>query len=206
MEPKFQTSFIPKKSLEESMVTRHPRGRVSLLAVLATIIFMGSFAVAVGVYFYEQFLIKAISAKSVDLERARSAIQPALIEELSSLDKQLTLSKNLLDKHLALSTLFRLLETWTLSNIWYDSFSYVDRGSAGIAITLVGHAKSFGALALQSDVFAKIPFMKNAVITNPNLDAAGNVIFDFTADIDAQLLSYARTLQESTAAVQSQTP
>jgi hypothetical protein len=59
-----------------------------------------------------------------------------------------------------------------------------------------GRAKSYASVALQSDVFAEIPFLKEQLFENPNLDPQGNVTFDYSAEVDPSLLSYVEALGE----------
>lgn len=197
MEPKFQTSFIPKQALEETATGRRARGSASLLLILAAIMFLGAVASAVGVFLYGKLLTQQIDAKTADLERARKEFDPALIERLADLDERLKASQELLGNHLALSSLLELLESYTLKNVQFESFRYANAAPDKITLTLRGRARSFGAVAKQSDTFAIVPFIKDPLISNPNLDPQGNVTFDFTATLDPALLSYEASLKSA---------
>ncbi len=194
MEPKFQTSFIPKRALEEA-ATGHPRrGTVGIVTVISLIIFLGSILAALGVFLYSRVVVQQIASKNSELERARGEFEPALIEALAQLDRRLGVSGELLKGHVALSPLFQLLGSLTLKSVRFESFKYGNDGPDKIIISLRGVAKSFGSVALQSDVFGKSPFIKNPIFANPNLDQDGNVVFDFTATLDSRLLSYSEAL------------
>ncbi len=54
-----------------------------------------------------------------------------------------------------------------------------------------GTARSFNAVALQSDAFGKSSIFKDPIFSNLNLDQEGDVVFDFSAVIDPVRVSYA---------------
>ncbi|OGG47953.1 hypothetical protein A2761_01035 [Candidatus Kaiserbacteria bacterium RIFCSPHIGHO2_01_FULL_51_33] len=196
MEPKFQTSFIPKQALEESTTGRRPRAAVSVFMVIGLILFLGSLASVLGVILYGEFLKQNIESKSADLERAKNEFEPALIQRLTALDRRMAASEELLKNHVSVSSLFELLQSYTLQNVRFETFRFATKG-AGSSLFMNGRAKSFAAVALQSDVFGKIPFIKNAIFASPNLDPEGNVTFEFSSELDPALLSYVAALKQA---------
>ncbi|HEY4517657.1 MAG TPA: hypothetical protein VJI74_02105 [Candidatus Paceibacterota bacterium] len=199
MEPKFQTSFIPKQSLAESATGRKPRRNASIFTIIALVVFLGSLAAAIGVFLYIQLLNQNIASKKADLERAKNEFQQALIQKLSRLDQRIIISEGLLRDHIAFSALFTLLQSYTLQNVRFEILKYDNQGPTKTTLTMHGSAKSFAALALQSEVFGKIPFLKDPIFANPNLDEKGNVKFDFHTTLDPALLSYAASLNSGSA-------
>jgi hypothetical protein len=195
MEPKFQTSFIPKQSLSQVPTPTRKTSHSPVFAlgtVIATVIFILAVTASALLFLYEQYLSSSIKSDQQSLAKAREAFEPALIQELTRLDQRIEAANQILDQHIAPSGLFNLLQTITLQNVQFTSFSY-DNGTASaglVHISLTGRAKSFKSVALQSDVVGTNQYLRNAAITNLGLDQSGNVSFDLTADVDARLVSY----------------
>lgn len=198
MDPKIQTSFIPKKSLatvakSQSANTSGTEGGISIVFLIALIIFISVLALAIGVFLYQQFLFQDIENKKVSLDRARSAFEPTLIEEMSRLDFRMKSASEILNNHKALSEFFSLLENTTLVSIQFKDFNYNIDESERISISMNGVASNFNSVALQSDIFGDNKFIQEPIFSNLNLDKKGDIVFDFTAFIDPKLLSYKDT-------------
>jgi hypothetical protein len=189
MEPKFTSSFIPKRSLEK--VAKGGRtSAVAIVPLISLIIFLTAVALSVGVFLYEQFLIQNINKKEQDLEAAREVLRSPLIDELIRLDARLTAARAVLGNHLVLTAFFNLLEEKTLSNVRFTNFSYEAKDDGTISVSMNGVARSFNAVAVQSEVFGDDRLIKNPLFSNLNVDQNGNVVFTFTASVDPRLLSY----------------
>lgn len=186
------TSFIPKKPLADTPPAYQKRS-VSILTLAAVVVFVITLALSVGVFLYKGLLASGIESKKADLERARGAFDPALIRELERLDKRLTISKQLLDEHIALSLLFDSLERNTSRNVRYNSFDY--SGSDGKKLTLMmrGEAKSYASVAFQSDAFVKTNIIRQPAFSDLTLDQRGNVVFTLSALVDSAALRYSNT-------------
>lgn len=183
------TSFIPKKP-QSPVAGRKRGGVINIFFLISLIVFLGALTVTVGVFLYEGFVKKNIAEKSTQLEQAREAFEPTLIEELSKLDVRMQSAQEILDSHVALSAFFELLERSTLKSVRFNSFANITSPEGRVGITMKGTARSFNSVALQSDVFGKDPFIRDPLFSNLNLDDLGNVIFDFSATLDPDLLSY----------------
>lgn len=190
MAEQFQTSFIPKKTFDVGAPTKQtPSSVAGIISFVAVILFVLSAVSAVGVFFYERFLIASIANKQETLERAKSAFEPELIRELSRLDDKFAIGRRLLDEHVAPSGVLDLLEDITLATVRYNSFAYlVDE--IGPRITLQGTGRTFSSIALQSDEFARNRSLREPVFSGLDLDERGNVSFSATALIDPVLVSY----------------
>lgn len=193
MEPRFQTSFIPKKPLVPGM---RPAGRriVGLFSLASVIIFVSIIALAAGVFLYQQFLLRSIESMKQSLDRARAAFEPALLEELKRLDSRIETSKKLLETHTAMTPVFQLLETNTLRNIRFSTFKY-SLGKGGVAtLAMDGEARSFSAIALQADLLASRHDFKNPVFADLSPEEDGFVGFTFNGAIDQRLVLYGPTV------------
>ena len=191
MEPKFQKSFIPKESLAGSVTkVRRVGGVVGIMTLLSLVIFIISIALSGGVFLYQQYLQRSIENKKDSIDRARAAFEPSLIRDLSRLDARIESAKEILSTHLAPSTVFSLLEDLTLQNVRFTNFSY-EATDGGIGkLKLRGIARSFNAIAQQSNLIGASIVVHDPIFSNLGLDDKGNVTFDFTATVDARLLSY----------------
>lgn len=189
MEPKFQTSFIPKRSLQETSTSRKIPKRVDLFFVLALLVLLLSLASAGGVFVYGKYVKTSIDNKAKELEEIKTAFDPALISEFSRLSKKMTVARDLLGSHISASAVFRALSDSTLKSVKFDDFTYLFAPDK-ITITMKGQSKNFASIALQSDLFNKNKVFKNIVFSNLNLDKNGNVNFVFSADIDSSNILY----------------
>ncbi len=197
MEPKFQSSFIPKGpiALGDNAPLGRPTRERSLLAFLSIMIFSGSVLLAVGVFGYKFYLNYSIASMATELERGRATLQPETVSELTRLNDRILSTEELIDNHLMLSPLFKFLETSTLRTARFTGFAYV-MTEQGLQLTMKGEAKGYSALVLQADLLNKSEYFKNPVFSDLNLDEKGNVGFSFTATVDPELLSYRREVEK----------
>jgi hypothetical protein len=186
------------------MQDRSPRPTHRNPFVFLNVIGVGILVVTVlasaGVFGLKTYTEQSIAAKKTSLDRQRAAFEPATIEELLRLDKRLTASQGLLKSHVAVTLLFDDLESRTGENVRFKSFKYEPAGQDRFAITMNGVAKSFNAVAIQSDSFGKSSVVKDPIFSNLNLDPTGDVIFDFGAIIDPVRINFATLIAGAAAA------
>lgn len=194
MEPKFRTSFIPKQPVAAAAPRKASRGASGLVFLLALIIFLASVALAAGVFLYREYLEQSIASKSEQLERAREAFEPALIQELTRLDSRLSTANALLRSHISVTAIFDLLEENTLEGVRFTDFRYSVGSGDSITLSMNGQATSYGAVALQSDAFGRTRFLRDPIFSDVNLDQEGLVSFKFNTFIDSSLINFERTL------------
>lgn len=194
MEDRVKTSFIPKASLNTKQ-QKSPKSNTTLnvFNLLGVVILVAAIVVSIGVFLLEQFTIQSIENKKESLERARAAFQPATIKELSRLDSRLQVGSQLLSSHIAPSKLFDVIEEETLSSVRFRDFSMSEAGAGRLAITMGGEAQSFNAVALQSDRFGANDLFSEVIFSNLNIDASGNVVFNFSAAVDKDEILYLGT-------------
>lgn len=200
MEPQFKTSFIPKQSLQEEVSHSSVRkkrsfgGGFSFGSLVSTVVFLAALGASAGLFLYEQYLDRSIVDKQQTLERAREAFQPALIRELQRLDNRITAAQNILDRHIAPSSIFGVLEGSTLQTVAYTEFSYKGEPSGAISLTMKGSARDFASVALQTDAYSEDPFIKDPVVSDIAVSDAGTVTFSFKGSADAQIVSFRNNL------------
>ena len=201
MPDRVTTSFIPKESLTSERGPVSPRKNPFVfLNIIAGGIIVLAILAAGGIFLLKTYTESSIASKRDSLEKQRAAFEPATIEELLRLDKRLTASAGLLRGHVALSLLFDDLESRTMENVRFKSFTYEQGAGNKFAISMGGIAKSFNSVALQSDAFGKSNIIKDPIFENLNIDQTGDVIFDFTAEVDPARISYATVVAAAGAA------
>jgi hypothetical protein len=187
MSEEFKTSFIPKKSLEKVSTSNVSKG-ISLPTVVALVIFFAVVLTAIGVFSYEKILTSNIASKSEQLRQAQEAFDTELIAELQRLDKKIQSANLVLDRHIAVSPLFELLEQKTLKSIRFTSFEYLNIGGE-VKIQMNGEAEGFASIALQSDIFGDDKYILEPIFGNLNPNDVGRVTFNFQAKVDPALLN-----------------
>ena len=195
METKFQTSFIPKTTLEP--VANGAKKPLGLFVFLSTIIFFISAVVAAGAFGWDKYLESRKTTMKSDLEKNIKAFEPQTIDQYVRLDNRINSAKELLSKHVAVSYIFDFLEDETLQSIGFTDFKYGVAPDGGATLALNGSAKSYNAVAYQSIVFGRERALKNPIFSNLDLDNAGNVVFNFTTNVDPGFIAYTRKASRS---------
>ncbi len=199
MEGQFQTSFIPKKPVT-AKASGGPKG-MSIILLLALIIFLASASGAVAVFMYHTYLEKSISSMQSSFQISEKAFDQDSVSTYSTLNKRIVIANALLKNHIAVSNLFSIIGQATLKTVRFSSFSFVLGDSGKSTLTMKGQAKdnnnNYNSVAKQTEVFSENPISK--YITNPifdglNTDASGNAIFNFTADVQNNQLLYSSNL------------
>jgi len=195
MEQNFQTSFIPKKPIIDKNATiSRP---VSFLTIISIFVFFTIILATGALYFYNKVLAKNIVKMENDLNLAKNRFEPSKIIQLQVLDKRLKASDEILSKHIAISPIFKALQTITMKTIGYNKFSYElgETKDAKITIKMSGIAVGYRSVALQSDLFAKNKNLIDPVFSNLSLDDKGNVLFDLEFSIDRNFIDYKKILE-----------
>ncbi len=195
MDPKFQTSFIPKKSLSQAGSYSPPT--IGILSMIATLVFLAAVGIAGGLFIYEKVVSEQIGSYQKDLERARAEFNPEKTNELTRLSKRIENTKKLLNGHLAVSNFFKLLESNTLKTVRFNEFDFTSEGLDTVVIKMTGQANSFSSIALQADRLNANPMFKNTIVDNINLEKFGNVSFLVTTSVDPSVVSYREVIMSS---------
>ncbi|MDB5266954.1 MAG: protein of unknown function with transrane region [Parcubacteria group bacterium] len=199
MEPKFQSSFIPKGPMAAAAsFSPGPRKQSkSLLGFLGKVIFILAVIGAVGVFAYSKYLESSIDRKGADLEAARATLEPETIKELTRLNARMTSTKELLAKHTVMSPLLDYLETSTVRNVRFTSFQFAG-SDKGLSLTMKGQARGYAAVALQAETFNQSKYFKIPIFSDLALDEKGNVVFSFKGGLDPTVVSYKKQLESGT--------
>ena len=192
----FQTSFIPKKATPPASPALHIKrfgGTMSLFTWVALLLFVLTAALAAGVFFYRGYLVRVITGMDGELAESRKSFEPEFVDVAVRLHKRIEAGRSLLNLHRALSPLFEILEGKTLESVRFQDFAF-DANARASTLSMTGQARSFNAVALQSDVFGKERSFKNPVFSNFTLNEQGDVIFNFKTSVAPEMLLYRETV------------
>ena len=195
MEPNFQTSFIPKKPMIEEHFSA-PRS-IGLFTIISILIFFTVLLASGGLYFYKGLMKRNISTMENSLNSAKERFEPAKIVQLQVLDKRLNASNEILSKHIAISPIFKILQSITMKTVQYTNFSYTLGAEQDfkILVKMKGLAVGYRVVALQSDLFTENEYLIDPVFSNLELDDKGNVLFDLEFSVDPNLVNYKQMLE-----------
>ena len=199
MEPKFQTSFIPKRPIVSTSGTGFtPVHTTNIFSVIATILFVATLVVSGGLFFYKNVLTNQIALADKSLNDTRVAFQPEKINELIATNSRIIATKNLLNQHIVLSQLLILLQNLTVKKIRFTGLTFASKtteNNKSPSLSLTGEAQSYNSIAEQQGIFSKNDFIKNSEFSSFNLGDNGNIKFKFFTNLDPLLFSYKAVLQ-----------
>ncbi len=192
METGIKSSFIPRDAAvpAASRVARGP-GFADLLILIAIVLLVASVALAIGVFLYVQFLQTSSSSKLEQLERAKQAFEPSLIQELTRLDDRMRAADQVLSDHLAPSVFFHLLEGLTLQTVAFSNLDFQAVDPQNMRVKMRGVAQSVNSIALQADYLSKSGAITSPIFSNIDREPSG-VNFDLSAIINPVALRYAQ--------------
>lgn len=196
------TSFIPKKPIDTSdvVVTTHKSGG-GLISFLCFFMVLISALAYGGVYAYNKTLVQQKIALDTKLAKARDSIGTDFVSDMKRLNARITGVKALLGTHIVVTPLFKALQDTTLRTVVYNNFSYELKTDdttkkTVVTVTLTGTAKSYAAIALQSDAYTKSPIIKNPIFSDLKINTKTNTVdFKLVFNCDPNDLSYERFLK-----------
>ncbi len=195
MEPKFQSSFIPKKPVVDSPKMLGPvQKNRNIFSVLATFIFMITILASGAEFGYGKYIERQISAADSQLVQVRSAFESDRIQDLIEASARLESMKALLEKHYVVSEILVMLQNMTLKAMQFDSLSYKITSNTP-EINMQSYASSYNAVANQKDVFDQSGVLNNVTFSDFSLDDRGVVSSKFYANVSPKLVSYKEMLE-----------
>jgi len=205
MESGIKSSFIPSDASVPTSTRGVTTTSLSDLLILLGIVFLvASIALAAGVFLYLQYLQTSSASKREQLERARAAFEPALIQELTRLDDRMQAADVILRGHIAPSIFFHLLEQLTLQTVSYQTLEFSAADDQSMQVSFTGSAVSVNSIALQADYIGKSGIITSPIFSNIGREPAG-VRFSLQAKINPHALRYAN-IASSLQPVVSQPP
>lgn len=187
MPQNFQSSFIPKGPLGSS---EPEKKKGSFFGFLMMLVFVVSVVASVGVFFYKSTLKSDIEDMKFRLTEAGKAIDQKSIDELVDFSDKLMVVKTILLKHQVVSGFMNSLASSTVKTIYFKDFKYDNLTSDSLSVVLSGRADSYGAIALQEEIFSKNEYWKSVEVSNLKLSATGDVEFSMNVVVDPKIVSY----------------
>ncbi len=214
METHFQTSFIPRKPTSSipgggltplSPLTgpRHTHSVGSLYMAIAVILFVISVLAIGGVYGWKQVLLSSQVKNQQKLAEVESKFNVEQISFLKGQAAKITIARQLVTNHLAVSKIFSVISQLTNENVRFQTMSLtIPAGNqTPFQLVLSGYGRSFPSVAFQSDVLNSLEkyglrgVVKNAIVSDPLLNTNGTVTFGFTAQVDPANFYYPKNLR-----------
>ncbi len=192
MDNRLQATFMPRQAPGANDAYVRPKGPPNFLMGIAFVAILLIGAAWGGLFFYKGHVISANEEKKQKIQDAIDSFEPELTKQLTVLKTRIDTGKNLITNHTAFSEFLELLSTNTVQTVQFNSLSYVTGEDNKITITLQGRSFSYNAIAFQSDVFSKVPQIKNPVFSGIQLDESGEVSFNVTAELDPTVVSFSK--------------
>ncbi len=199
MEPKFQTSFIPKKpggvggGLAEGSITIIPSSQ-SIFVTIATTLFV-VFVVISGLLFgYKMLLTGEVKKLNDGILEMKSALNEEETTDLANDHERIVSAKMLLDKHVSFSQTLELLEKNIMQKIKINTFTYSTK-QEGITLVLDLESQTYNALTKQSEVFMEEGNFNNQEFSGFSLLQNGHVNVRFFTNVISQLVNYKRVIE-----------
>jgi hypothetical protein len=207
--PTIPTSFVPHPG--GSQPQRFRTDFSGAFGFFAYTILGIIFILALGVFFYGRILNASLESKEEALTSAEQGIDTTTVEGFVKLRNRLSLGESLLDKHIALSNFFTMLETILPSTVRFNTLRLGVEPNGVTKLEGSGVAKTFNALAVLSTAFAQQGDVKDAIFSKITVNANNTVSFNLSATLDQDLVMFAApsVSQEAApmpAAVPAETP
>lgn len=196
MQPTFQTSFIPKKPMTSESGLGSGSNVVhqtNVFSLIATICFICAVLVSGGLFGYKIILGKQIDKANEEINATSAVFQIDKIKELIDANDRIVSSKDLLEKHVALSKLLYLFQELTVKKLRLLKLSYVNK-TGEAKVTLQAESQTYNALVEQSNIFSQSDYLKNNKFSNFSLQDNGYIKVDFVSVIDTSLISYKKAI------------
>lgn len=211
MEPKFQTSFIPKKptagvsisgSINNKQLQKTKSPIASMFMAISVLFFILSVGAVGGTYFWRDYLQSANQKYKNELASKEKTFNVDLIERLKRIDLQVDSAKNVLNNHVALSGIFDVIKDMTVEDVRFVSMDLKNSGGGGaLSLSLQGLGKNMPTVAFQSDILGQLSdynlagVVRSAAVSSPTITETGSVSFGLTAELDASKFFYSRSIE-----------
>ena len=161
-----RSSFIPKQTSSAVPSSVRRKRRFHAFNFLASALLALSLALGAGSYFYRNYAGKQLEQAKSDLSFESERFSENDIAEVREFDRTLEAARLLLDNHISPSKIFDALELKTMDRVQFSSFSFQQRPSQDVTLTVEGGTEEFKTVALQALQFGDDPLLSDAVFTD----------------------------------------
>lgn len=204
MDNQIKTSFIPRKNLDDTtgfQTTAAMPKRVgrTIFSLVSALILIASIAGGGLMYVWQIKINKDIAGQIETMKKARESFDEKFVQEASRLNGRIESAKGMLTNHVGPSSLYGLLEEYTLQTVAFSQFSFKDNQDGSIAVSGSGEAARYESIVLQSDAFGKSGYLRNVIFTDLRPDTQNQQVnFTFQATLDPKLILYRNSLEPNT--------
>jgi hypothetical protein len=204
MDNQLKTSFIPRKNLEASVNlqtgTSSPRktGGISFFSVIAFVLFIVAIGVYIFTFVWQIKLQKDIIQQVETMKKVRDTFDEKFVQDALRLNTRIEQSGSILQSHVSPSSLYALLQDYTLQTVSFSNFTFKDNQDGTLGINGEGTAVRYESIVLQSDAFGKSGYLRNVIFTNlkPSQDDS-TINFSLQATLDPKLILYRKSFQST---------
>lgn len=198
MDPKFQTSFIPKGPVvSDSKNIEPPIHSVNIFSSVATTIFVLTILLVGGIFGYKIMLNNQIKNADNEIIKAKQSFEIDSVKNIIDVSSKISSTQGLLNRHIAVSELFNLLQNIIFKKVSLSNFKY-ENTENGIVINMNIEAQGYNALAGQFDEISKNNLITNPKLSDFELQDNGNIKAKFTAMINPDMVSYKKSIEGQT--------
>lgn len=193
MDPKVQTSFIPKREDRRTLKAKRPFSFVYWIISMAFIL---SVALTIFLFVYERIILISHEEKKLAIQKEIELFEPDLTRELTAVKNRVDSGKRLLSGHLSSSSFFRVLENLTVRNVYFTDLSINLSSNQKAVLQAKGEAPSYAVLAFQSNTIKQSGLFLNPKFSEVNLNDLGRVVFSLEAEIDPRVILYTSSIPQ----------
>ena len=187
MDEKFKTSFIPKEPLGSS--ERRDKTGMGLFMIGSIFIFIVSVVLAGAVFAGQKYLSAQLVKDKEAFAEAQKVFDSVTVDYLIKLSQKIELARKVLANHTVVLPIFDYLQSNTYKTARFSSFKLSFLEDKSINLDMKGEAKSFDAIALQSDVFIENKNFKNPIISDVDR-VTDSIVFSFKTQVDPAFILY----------------
>ncbi len=163
---------------------------------------------------WKQYLVSAQEQYKHDLAVREQQFNIELIRQLKAESTKITLAKQLITNHVAVSKLFEIVQGLTAENVRFQTLDFItpaDQAVGGYQLTLSGYGKDLTTVAFQAKVLNQMDdyglrtVVRNPIFSNPAFNENGSISFSLSALVDGPALSYKNDVLTSPTSPESST-
>ncbi len=181
-----QASFIPKKDIK-----RKSKGRggfsINIFLLIAVVIFLTAIFASLGVLLLEKKVQADINQASAELEQEKENFGLDAIKEFILASNRLQATDEIINNHINVGEIFRLLEDDTLTEVVVSNFSFRTEQDK-VVITARGSAPTYEHVAVQSQKYGENNKIGDLILSDVDQNREGGVAFNIAFSVDTSYL------------------
>lgn len=180
---------VPSRAKRRTPVRK--RHSVNIFAGFSFLVLLAAGIMTGMVFTYGEAKKQRISQLETELEQNEDQFEVNFLEEIRELDLRLSTAYGVVRDHRVVSPLLPLLGQFTIPSVQYDDFDFAyASGEEPTQVNMSGVARSYRAIAQQSQVFEANPFIKDFIFADFQLQENGDVSFGLTLLFVPEITSY----------------